>query len=156
MAIDFDKIKADIDEHKYSLIGSGSGRNVYDLDNGYVVKSAKNRRGLAQNKAEHEIATNNKSHYFAKIKGVSEDYRFLIMEKADRIKSFSEVWNYYKVRNIRELFQLEDFRDVIIKSGLLTVDLERRTSWGMIKGKPVIIDFGFTREVRRYYNIFNF
>ena len=154
MAIDFNKIKVNIEQEKYKRIGSGSGRYVYDLNNGYVIKAAKNRKGIAQNKAEHEIASKNNTRYFARIAAVSEDYELLIMEKAEKIKSFSEVWDYYKVKNNRELFQIEDLRNMIQNNGLLTVDLQRHTSWGIIKGKPVLIDYGFTREVRRYYNIF--
>ncbi len=152
MKIDFEKIKIDIENNKYHLIGSGSGRHVYDMDNDYVIKVAKNRKGIIQNKAEEEIASKNKDTlYLAKIKAVSEDYLYLIMEKAERINSFTEVWDYYKVKNNRELFQIEDFRNIINECGLLTVDLQRKTSWGIIKGRPVIIDFGFTREVKRFY-----
>lgn len=154
MGIDFEYIKKNIEKKKYQLIGSGSGRHVYDMDNGYVVKSAKNRRGLAQNKAEYQIASTNHSRVFAKIMAVSGDYNLLIMEKADKLKSLGDVLDYYHVRNSRELFRLEDFQIVIKKYNLLIADLRRQTSWGIIRGKPVIIDYGFTREVSKYYTLF--
>ncbi|HHX11997.1 MAG TPA: hypothetical protein GX731_04185, partial [Clostridiales bacterium] len=47
--IDFDSIIMNIGKGNYQFIGSGSGRRVYDLGNGYVVKVAKNNRGIAQN-----------------------------------------------------------------------------------------------------------
>ena len=34
-------------------------------------------------------------------------------------------------------------------------DLKRVSSWGIIDGRPTIIDYGFTREVReKYYSFF--
>lgn len=154
MGIDFKYIKKNIEMKKYRLIGSGSGRHVYDLDNGYVVKMAKNRKGLVQNKAEYQIASTNHSHIFARIAAVSEDFLYLIMEKAERIESISEVLNYYHVRNYGELFRLDNFQSVIKENNLLLADLRRRNSWGLVKGKPVIIDFGFTKEVSKYYTLF--
>lgn len=152
MGVDFDNIKTNIDKQKYRLIGSGSGRHVYDLDNGYVVKAAKNRRGLAQNKAEYRIASTDRTRIFARITAVSEDSLYLIMEKADMINSLQEVWSYYHVRNNRELFRLEKFREAMRKNNLLLPDLSRRNSWGKVRGKPVIVDYGFTREVSRFYS----
>jgi hypothetical protein len=156
MAVDFDNIRADIEKKKYRLIGSGSGRLVYDLDNGYVIKVVKNRRGLAQNKAEYRIAASDHSHIFAKVTAVSEDSYYLVMEKAEMMSSIAEVWKYYHVRNNRELFRLKKFREAIRKNNLLLADLGRLNSWGKVRGKPVIIDFGFTSEVSRYYSPFGF
>lgn len=154
MEIDFDNIRNNIEMRKYRLIGSGSGRHVFDLDNGFVVKMAKNRRGLAQNRAEYQISLTDHSHIFAKITAVSEDFHYLIMEKAEKIKSIKEVCNYYHVNNSRELLHKEEFRDLFQKNNLLPADLRRYNSWGLVMGKPVIIDFGFTREVSRYYTLF--
>lgn len=154
MGIDFEDIKVNINNRKYQLIGKGSGRYVYDLNNGYVVKVAKNRRGLAQNDAERRIGSEDHSRIFAKIAAVSEDSHLLIMEKADRIHSIGEVWNYYHVKSNRELFRLEKFRETMNKYNLLQPDLTRRNSWGRVKGRPVIIDYGFTRDVSRFYTPF--
>lgn len=156
MGIDFEDIKNNLDKRKYRLIGTGTGRNVFDLDNGYVVKMAKNKKGVAQNKAEYKIATVNHSCFIAKITAVSDDYRLLIMEKAEKINSIAEVWHFYHVRNYRELLKQEEFRNLISQGNLLPADLQRRNSWGMVKGKPVIIDFGFTKEVSKYYSPFGF
>ncbi len=156
MAVDFENIRVNIEKKTYQMIGTGTGRSVFDLDNGYVVKVAKNRKGFAQNKAEYQIASKDHSRIFAKISAVSEDRKYLIMEKADRINSLEEVWAYYHVKNSRELFRLEKFREAARRNNLLLPDLTRKNSWGKVKGKPVIIDFGFTREVSRYYSPFSF
>lgn len=156
MGIDFEYIGKNIENKKYQLIGMGSGRYVYDLGNGYVVKMARNKRGLLQNKAEYQIASANHSRILARIQAVSDDFHYLIMEKADKIREISEVLQYYEVHNFRELFRLEDFKEFTKKNELVLVDLRRLNSWGMVKGKPVIIDFGFTREVSKYYHRFQF
>ncbi len=154
MRIDFKYIKTNIERKSYLLIGTGSGRNVFDLDNGYVVKVAKNKKGLAQNQAEYQIAATTHSRVFARIVAISDDSVFLIMEKAERVYSIAEVWNYYHVRNSRELFRINEFKDFTEKYNLLYPDLKRPSSWGFIKGRPVIIDYGFTKEVSKYYTMF--
>lgn len=147
----FNDIRENLKKGNYPRLGMGSGRVVFDLRNGYVIKAAKNRRGIAQNKAECAIAKNDHSNMFAKIIDASEDYHFVIMEKADRVRSISEVWRYYKVRNNRELSGLEPFQKICSKHDLLMSDLYRRMNWGLVKGKPVIIDYGFTKETKKLY-----
>ena len=152
--VDFDHISENINKRKYRLIGSGSGRLVFDLDNGYVVKVAKNRRGIAQNVAEYNIAAMKSSDMFAKIIGISENSRYLVMEKAERIKSISDIWDYYHVNNNYELFRLDILKDFGAKYNLLYGDLCRKSSWGFVNNKPKIIDYGFTRETKKYYSMF--
>lgn len=136
----------------YRYIGSGSGRKVFDLGNGYVVKVAKNMAGIAQNRVEHQISRRDNSNLFAKIIEVSGDFQFLIMEKADRINDFSHVLKYFNVSNTRELVRLNEMQTIQWKYNLLLADLCRNSSWGIIDGVPVIIDYGFTSQVqRRYY-----
>jgi len=155
MRVDFDEISLNINNKSYNLIGSGSGRLVFDLENGYVAKMAKNKKGFAQNSIEKQIAAIDHSGLFAKIEAVSEDSKYVIMEKADKINHMSEVWEYFHVRNNRELFRLKELNEIITEYQLLLPDLYRPYSWGLVKNRPVIIDFGFTREVRRkYYPLF--
>ena len=155
MGVDFAHIDLEIRKKTYKYIGFGSGRIVFDLGNGYVVKAAKNKKGLAQNKAEYEIGLINRSDIFAKVLQASEDYKFLIMEKAEKINSITEVWKCYNVKSNREFFQLKEIKDISLKYALLLPDLSRSANWGKINGRPVIIDYGFTKIVRkRYYSIF--
>lgn len=154
MEVDFNTIRNNIIKKAYHTIGWGSGRIVFDLDNGYVVKAAKNRKGIEQNKAEYRISNMDHNHVFAQVIALSDDGKHLIMEKAQRLKSFSVVWNYYKVNNNRQLFSLEEFNKFLPMYDLLTADLHRLSSWGIVKGRPVIVDYGFTRSVRKFYNIF--
>lgn len=147
----FDLINQNLSEGYYRYIGSGSGRQVYDLDNGYVVKAAKNRKGIAQNKVEYEIASIDQSNLFAKVPYASDDYSLLIMEKADKIQSFSDIFRYYNVRNYRELFQLEQIKGNLSRHNLISKDLTRSSNWGIVNNRPVIVDYGFTYSVKRKY-----
>ncbi len=151
MDINFETIRSNIRLKVYPLIGSGTGRAVYDLDNGYVVKAAKNNKGIEQNKAEHLISDTQDGRIFAKVSAHSEDFSLLVMEKARHMNSFGEVWNYYHVKNNRQLFSLYEFRRVLDKYDLLTPDLYRLSSWGIVNDIPVIIDYGFTKKVREFY-----
>lgn len=155
MEVDFDEIILNINRGNYHYIGSGSGRRVFDLDNGYVIKYAKNFKGIAQNKVEYQISSTESSELFAKITQISDDFRMVIMEKADRITNISVVWKYFNVENNLELFHLKELEEIAAKYNLLFVDLRRPINWGIVKDRPVIIDYGFTREVRRkYYTLF--
>jgi hypothetical protein len=136
----------------YKYIGSGSSRDVFDLGNGYVVKMAKNCAGIAQNKAEYNISNYGDSDLFAKVIEVSNNFNFLIMEKADNIYNISQVVRHFNVRGKRELLHLKELQNIKRNYNLLLGGLGRKSSWGMIDGRPVIIDYGFTREVyQRYY-----
>lgn len=150
----FKQILSDINRRTFKIIGIGSGRAVFDLCNGTVAKVAQNRRGLAQNEEEYKISTRDNSDLFAKVLGVSEKYDVLIMEKAERIRSITLVWKYFNTRSRSELYRLKKLQDIAWKYNLDLVDFMRASSWGKVSGKPVIIDYGLTKEVqRKYYRI---
>jgi len=152
MIIMFNQIMQNIRRGYYRYIGAGSSRQVFDLRNGYVIKVAINRAGISQNQSEYRISWDDKSDLFAKVIRASTDFRFLIMEKADKIYNISEVWDYFNVKSKSELFNLEELKNILEENNLLVGDLDRESNWGIIKGKPVIIDYGFTREVcKRHY-----
>lgn len=154
-AMDLSLIIDHLSNGAYPLLGSGSGRRVYDLENGTALKAARNAKGYAQNQVESIISEMDDSDLFAKVLFISPDNRYLIMEKADPVSDFSVIRDYFHVKTNRELFQLGDFRYIPHKYNLLAVDLCRPANWGFIHGRPVIIDYGFTRRVRRkYYSIF--
>jgi len=154
--IDINQIYLNIKRGTYKRIGIGSGRTVYDLRNGYVAKVARNKKGIGQNEAEYKIALADDTNLFAKIAGVSEGFSLLVMEKADKIKYISYVWNYFNVRNNKELYRIKELRDISTIYGLLLTDLGRPVNWGQLNGKPIIIDYGFTKEVRRRFYMIPF
>lgn len=153
--IDMDQIIINLRKGNYRCIGSGSGRRVYDLENGYVVKVAKNKRGIAQNEAEYHISATGSSDIFARILKATENFSLLIMEKAERIIYISDVWKFYHVKSNWELFQLDQLKEISSNYNLLLSDLCRPVNWGTINDRPVIIDYGYTLGVKnRYYRFF--
>lgn len=152
MFVEFNQIILNIRRGFYRYIGSGSGRLVFDLGNGYVIKVAKNKAGVAQNRAEYKISCNDYSDLFAKVVKVSRNFNLLIMEKADKINNIRYIYNYYNVRSKRELFNVNELQNIKNNYNLILGDFDRESSWGIINGRPVIIDYGFTRQVgNRYY-----
>jgi hypothetical protein len=151
MGISFNQIMFNITRGYYRYIGSGTSRQVFDLGNGYVAKVAKNIAGIAQNMSEYKISFNDHSNLFAKVIGASNDFKLLIMQKANKIYNISYVWKYFNVTNRNELFNLNVLQNITKNHNLLLADLGRESSWGLIDGQPVIIDYGFTREVKKRY-----
>jgi hypothetical protein len=147
----FKMISSNIKKGLFRQIGKGSGRAVYDLGNGQVVKVAKNNKGIAQNIEEYRVSRIDRSMLFARIYDISDDYRYLIMDKADSIGDISFVWDYFGVSSNKELFQVCRLRNISERYNLLIGDFGRAVNWGVIGSKPVIIDYGFTRRVRRKY-----
>lgn len=153
--IDFDTIPFYIKNHSYQYIGGGTGRRVYDLNNNYVAKVARNRKGIAQNKVEYNIFTQRKEPLLACLIGISDDSMIVIMEKANQIKNIQIVYEYYQVKNSSELYRLEEFKRLSNQYDLVLRDFGRASSWGIIDNRPKIVDYGFTRQVRRkYYRFF--
>lgn len=152
---DIQTIQNKLYSHQYQKLGTGSGRRVYQLDSDHVIKSAYNRKGYAQNQVEAYISETDGSEIFAKIFFCDPDYRYLIMERAERIKNISVLFEYFNVSNLSGLFSLPELNDIILKYNLLIADLRRPVNWGLIDSRPVIIDYGFTRMVKRkYYSFF--
>ena len=151
MYMDFGQIALEIENGGAPLIGTGSGRRVYDLGNGFVAKVAKNARGIAQNKAEYRIAHKDTSGLFARISAVSTDYRTLLMERAERIADIALVWEYFHIKDNAQLYKLRALRDASSRYGLILGDLGRYQNWGWIGNRPVVIDYGFTQKVRSKY-----
>lgn len=151
MFINYNEIMFRIKSGQYAFIGSGSSRKVYDLDNGYVVKVAKNDAGTEQNRAEFYISQNDDSGLFAKVINVSNDYSMLIMKKAKKVRDVKDVWHYFNAYDKHEFYKCRPMQKIKKKYKLLLGDFAKASSWGMIHGKPVIIDYGFTEYVEKHY-----
>lgn len=155
MKYDFDELRKKVKNKEYKLIGSGSSRLVYDLNNGYVLKVAKDIRGLNQNEAENKIYQSCKSTFFAEIIEVSENNVFLVMPKAKKIKNINTVLKYYKKRNIQALLLDTLLDEDIGANSIGKGDLKRASNWGIIDGVPLIIDYGLTKSIFKKYYRFN-
>lgn len=149
MFISYNDIIYNVNRGIYRYIGEGSSRQVFDLNNGYVIKLAKNNAGIEQNRVESYISINDNSSIFAKVLYYSRDYSYIIMPKARKIDDISYVFDYLGVRNKREFFNLRFIRRLMDKYDLLSGDLVRKSSWGVINGKIYMIDYGFTKREKR-------
>ena len=152
MLISYNSIMFNIKRGAYKYLGEGSSRKVFDLNNGYVVKVAKNMAGVEQNRIEYMISEDDNSNLLAKVVQASNNYDFIIMRRARKVKDILDVWDYFNVTSKNEFLDLPELKRLKIKYNLLLNDLNKKTSWGIIGGRPVIIDYGFTKRVReRYY-----
>lgn len=151
MFINYNEIMYRIRYGQYAYIGSGSSREVYDLGNGYVVKVAKNEAGTEQNRAEYYISKDDDSGIFAKVINVSNDYSMLIMKKAKKVKNIKVVWHYFDAYDKHEFYKCRPMQKIKKRYKLLLGDFAKASSWGLIDGRPVIIDYGFTEYVQRHY-----
>ncbi len=144
-----------IEQGKYRKLGAGSGRYVYDMENNYVIKYGRNQKGLAQNQAEDEIYHKRRDPVLAAVGGCTSDYRILVMEKAEPYKNSYSLCQYYNISSMRELHHIAEVRRMVEEYHLVGVDLMKISSWGEVRGRPVLIDYGFTTHVRnRYYTGF--
>ena len=74
------------------------------------------------------------------------------MRRARKVKDILDVWDYFNVTSKNEFLDLPELNRLKIKYNVLLNDLNKKTSWGTISGRPVIIDYGFTKRVKeRYY-----
>lgn len=151
MAIDYDNIVEDVRNGNYRHIGHGSGREVYDLGDGNVVKIAKNQKGIAQNQMEFMISSKERSKIIAKVIMVSEDYVTLIMEKAEKFYDPTALFNYLDENRSCNTYRLKEIERILKKYDLIRADIKRPSSWGLINELPVLVDYGYTRDVRRQF-----
>ena len=132
-----------------SALGLEEMFSIWEMD--MLLRWLEIKRGKLKNQVEHQIALDDRSNIFAKIIQISEDHKWLIMERADKIKSMSQVWEYFNVKNNRELFKIAELKDITFKYDLLVADLYRPTNWGKVDDRFVIIDYGFNRKVKKKF-----
>lgn len=121
-----------ITQGRYRYIGSGSCRQGFDLGNEYVIKVAKNRAGVAQNKVEYKISSNDDSNLFAKVIQASKDFNLLIMQKGNKINDILYVFKYFDVTSKRELIKTKEMQNNKRNYNLLLIDLGKKSSWGIV------------------------
>jgi hypothetical protein len=74
-------------KESYTPIGSGSARAVFKISDDYVVKIAKNEKGIAQNQKEFEISEDGGyDSIITKILATSPNLSFIISEQAKKLK----------------------------------------------------------------------
>lgn len=142
-------------------IGEGSGREVFSYSKGTVIKIPKNKSGVMQNQKELEIYERFKDSPFGSLLAPCslterEEVSCVIMTRA-------ETWTEEEVEELErdftlfELFEeygdddflLEKMLDSLGQEGLVKEDLHGVSSWGVINGGLVLIDYGCTYDILR-------
>ena len=159
-------------ERNMKRLSSGSSRMVFETSDGYVVKLAKNEKGLAQNGVESSPGL--RSKYINGALHSCPNDSWILAEKAEDLKmeefekltglsfeDFGEAISYglrhlssnkdkKKPENFEKISQNEFYKD-IYRAGnqfnLLPGDLDRISSYKKIKDRVVLVDAGLTREI---------
>jgi len=121
-------------------IGEGSGRKVYDLGNGYVLKEPYSETGFQQNETELHVYENAlvvREYLCPTFKdknncNIMQKVDLITVEEFNLIKTNSAIINVIKY--LSENFDLND-------------DIDHYKSWGKIDGKYVLLDYGYTNEL---------
>lgn len=132
-------------DSKFEFLGEGISRKVYNLNDKYVIKVAKDREGLYQNKVEHYVYTRINTKYISYLAKIAcYTPRILIMQKAIPLtKDYKEKFiNVFTFNNSKDL--LDDLCFIADKYYLFYEDLISASSWGLINEKYVLIDYGCT------------
>jgi hypothetical protein len=73
----------------------GSSRNVYDYNDKYVLKIAKNNKGIHQNKKEIEILSKINSPLIPELKKYDEEnYKYIVIEKVNDFKNYNQFMKF--------------------------------------------------------------
>lgn len=163
-----------------SLLGEGQGRLVYSLGNSRVLKVAKDQGGVGQNQSEANVCASSADvvTLFPKVFESSPSHFWLVTEEAkpmteEAFKTLTGLpWRMFwsalkgafagKASNVTQADQqnyaqasanqffarvVKAIRDCRYEPG----DIAKLDSWGIVGGKPVIIDSGFTEAVNKAY-----
>lgn len=158
-----------IKESGYQRLGEGHGRTVYDRGDGFVLKHARNKYGVAQNLAE--IRNGRDRHPM--LAPVTEwNYRgtWIVMVKGEKVKQkelralLGGLWPYQFCDAIKNHVD-EGGSDIVsvayrlVRDKKMSIgDLRKFSSWATINGSPVLIDYGIDLEsyTSCYEHKFNF
>jgi hypothetical protein len=132
---------------RFLFLGEGLSRRVYAIDDNYIVKVGKGREGFYQNKVERYVYYNCGDYlrkYINPIIWSASD--MLIMPRAKLLSDVTRA-KYIDLTSIRP--EPDAYRDILYltnKFYLFYEDIISVTSWGIVNGIPVLIDYGCTSE----------
>ena len=153
---------------------AGSGRVAYQYAPDLILKLAKNDKGIAQNATEADGFL--QQHYKELVANVIDsdpDDKWIVSEMATKISesefknltgiSFKNLCNYLdvrfsngknmylpKVENEEELDNnnfVSDLVDMMANFNMPTGDIKRIRSWGKIKNRAILMDYGLTQQI---------
>lgn len=160
----------------FNQLASGSARVVFDYNNDYVLKVAKNPKGIAQNNVENDgLIQNSYTNICTKIIEEGNDNSWLLVQKAKKItpskfealtgvnfKLFSNYMEYVfrknnwltfdkdKKEQLDENEFVQNVVSLVADYAMPVGDIVRISSWGEVNdggGKAVLTDYGLTQDV---------
>lgn len=148
---------------RYNLLGKGSARLVYEISEDYVLKIAKNKKGIAQNLTEIEISKDKEfTDVLASVIMYNENGLYIIQEKANKITDFEfnnitglQLSGFlYYLRHDKEwdgdnINFYNKINSLINKYELDRFDIANENSWGLVNKKVVIVDYGLNKKTSR-------
>jgi hypothetical protein len=137
---------------RFEYLGEGISREVYALNDKYVIKIAKGREGLYQNRVEKYVYTRaNKKlkEYLCPI--IWYRPKMIVMPRAVPLSKIikDEFIDLKLIRSEPEAY--DDLLQLSRKFYLFFEDIESTSSWGLINNMPVLIDYGCTSEEGDWY-----
>lgn len=165
------KERVDYAEKEMKHLSSGSSRVIYVMSDGVVLKLAKNKKGLAQNKVEANPEI--KSKYINKTLQNDKDGIWIVAPFLDdmsekefekltgiNFKDFGEALSYglqdvagdseKKPKGFSEIAKSEIYKELVEvgkKWEIMPGDLERISSWRRKGNTPIIADLGLSKEI---------
>jgi hypothetical protein len=133
--------------NRFEFLGEGISRAVFAINNDFVVKVAKGREGLYQNKVEKYVFTHcgkNLRKYLCPIMWYKPDRLF--MPRAIPLSMLTK----QKYLDLNKLMLGKDSYDDIMyitkRFRLFQEDIISVSSWGILDNNLVLIDYGCTNE----------
>lgn len=125
------------------LIGQGLDRNVYALDSNYCLKFPKDvcSDGVLQCNMEVKLFNQIEKRYKKYLCPIAFDGNgYTITNRAVPLHGENIRDTIYTVTNSRTIKSLINY--LVKEFNMWRVDLEKITSWGVLNGKYVLIDYG--------------
>jgi hypothetical protein len=163
---DFDD-RIELAEENFDKLGEGSSRTIFQISDSLVLKIAHNEKGLAQNEAEMGL----KSPCINNVLVADTEAKWIIVRFTETMseedfkdtigvpfKTFMKAL-YFKHNNEIHDDRPDDYDEIVqnpffkcisktaLEHDLQIGDVAKTSSWGLLDGKPVLRDFGLTKDV---------
>jgi len=155
----------------FPRLKAGSSRIAFDYSPEYVLKLAKNDKGIAQNNAEADgFIQNNYKDLVANVKDSDPNDFWILAQKATKVSagqfkilagfSLEDLRNYLYTRiENKKIFPVSDMEmfnenefvqelmDLMVNFAMPIGDIVRASSWGKVNDRLVLIDYGLTNSI---------
>jgi hypothetical protein len=167
---DFDD-RVELAEESFDKLGEGSSRTIFQISDSLVLKIAHSDKGLAQNSAEMSM----RGECLNNVLAADTESKWIIVRWTETMteedfedavgisfKTFGKAiyWTFNnevhegKPEEYDEIVKNTLYRclsKLILDKQLQVGDAIKISSWGMLDGKPLLRDFGLTKDVYTEY-----